>query len=104
MGVGMLGQQALQDAGNGGGFARTGRAHHQEMLGQKIVDQSAAPARCILEQAADLDAGGLGRSIDAGQVMLVGQQHAIAQTGQGGNAAAKCETLVRSRAPLRPSN
>ena len=64
------------------------------MLGQQLVHQQARRHGGILEQAADLDAGGLGRGIDAGQVVLVGQQHRIAQAGQAGDTAAKGETAI----------
>ena len=68
--------------GQGAGFARTGAAHHNEMLGQKIVDHQARGHAGVLEQRAHLDAGDAGRGINAGQVVTVGQKDRIADAGQ----------------------
>ena len=64
------------------------------MLGQKIVNQQARRHGGFLEQGSDLYAGGLRRRINARQVMLVGQQHRIAQRRQGGHAAPEGQALV----------
>ena len=94
MGMVMFGQQPLQNAGDGAGLARTGRTHDQEMLGQQFIGQQARGNAVFLEQGADLDAGGLGRGINPRQVMLVGHQHRITQSGHAGNAAAESETPI----------